>query len=77
MVPGVVERDDVAGCGQGVDEAGVPVLQVAAEVLEQDHGPAVLGADPPVGVADVVRAGHGVRRRLDVRDLIVHVQLRS
>ena len=36
--PGVVEGDDPARRGERVDQGGIPVVEVAAEVLEQHQG---------------------------------------
>ena len=35
--PDVVEGDHTSMCGERVDERGVPVVEVAAEVLQQDE----------------------------------------
>jgi hypothetical protein len=42
--PGVVEGDDPPGRGQRVDQRGIPVVEVAAEVLEQDQRHVILAA---------------------------------
>jgi hypothetical protein len=50
---GVVERYDAPPGGQDIDESTVPILQVAAEVLQQ-HQRYRAGADFAVGVVDAV-----------------------
>jgi hypothetical protein len=50
---GVVERDDPPVGGEQVDEGGIPVVQVAAEVHERDQRNAVL-REVTVGVGDAV-----------------------
>ena len=54
---GVVERDDPPRGGQRVDQRRVPVVQVLADVLEQDQRRPVLvaAAGVAVGVVDAVR----------------------
>jgi len=52
----VVEGDDLVGLGERVDQRGIPVVQVAAEVLEQDERDGFFAAaGVPVRVVDAVR----------------------
>ena len=59
---GVVEQDHFAGSRQRVDERGVPVVEVAAEVLKQyERRSARRGiAEAAVGVADAVPSFDGL-----------------
>jgi hypothetical protein len=59
--PGTVERDDPPRRGQRVDQRRIPVVQVPAEVLEQDQRHAVLAAAAGVTVG-VVNAVGGTDR---------------
>jgi hypothetical protein len=54
--PAVVERDDPPVAGQRVDQRGIPVVQISAEVLEQDQRQHALApaAGVTVGVLDAV-----------------------
>jgi hypothetical protein len=57
---GVVEGDGPVGLGERVDQCGIPVVQVVAEVLEQDERDgSVVSTGVPVRVADAVRCLHG------------------
>ena len=49
----VVERDHPSIRGEGIDESGVPVVEVAAEVLQQ-HERHITVAELAVGVLDRV-----------------------
>jgi hypothetical protein len=61
----VVERDDASVRGERVDEGGVPVVEVAAEVLQQDEWD-VAGTEVAVGVLDRVVGRDSLRRRVGV-----------
>jgi hypothetical protein len=53
--PGVVEQDHLARGSKGVDERGVPVVEVAAEVLQQhERRGAGRVAEPPIRVRDAI-----------------------
>jgi len=53
---GVVEQDDLAALGDRVYQGRVPIVEVAAEALEEDQrrGRAVDVAEPTVGKGDTV-----------------------
>jgi hypothetical protein len=61
---GVVDGDDAPGQGQRVDQRGIPVVEVPAEVLEQDQRHATLAtAGVAVRIVDAVgRADQLVRK---------------
>jgi hypothetical protein len=61
---GVVDGDDPPGQGQRVDQRGIPVVEVPAEVLEQDQRHATLAtAGVAVRIVDAVgRADQLVRK---------------
>jgi hypothetical protein len=60
---GVVERDDPPVARQRVDQSGVPVVEVAAEMLEE-HQRRRPGADLAIRVLDPVRGtDHAVASR--------------
>ena len=61
----LVEGDDVPVLRDGVDDAGVPVVQGRGEVDEEDDGDAALRAQLPVGVGRAAD-GDGAGRRLGV-----------
>jgi hypothetical protein len=64
----VVEGDDVVVLGDGVDDAGVPVVQGRGEVDEEDDRDPALRSQLAVGVgnaAGVDRAGRRLRIRRD------------
>jgi hypothetical protein len=60
----VVEGDDVVLLGNGVDDLRVPVVKVACEVDEEDHGNPALRPQFAVGIADAAGcdAAGGCRR---------------
>ena len=62
----LVEGDDVSVLRDGVDDAGIPVVQGRGEVDEEDDGNAALGAEFSVGVGRAPD-GDGARRGLGVR----------
>jgi hypothetical protein len=51
----VVERDDAAPGGEIVDQRRIPVVEIAAEVLQQDERN-VAGSELAVGVIDPLSA---------------------
>ncbi len=61
----LVEGDDVPVLRDGVDDAGVPVVQGRGEVDEEDDGDAALRAKLPVGVGGAAD-GDGAGRSLGV-----------
>jgi len=63
---GVVERHDPPGRCQRVDQRGVPVVQVSAEVLEQDQRHLALAAGVAVGVVDAVGRADQLVRQLRI-----------
>lgn len=63
---GVVEGHDPPGRCQRVDQRGVLVVQVAAEVLEQDQRHRAVAAGVAVGVLDAVGGMHDLVRKLRV-----------
>src|SRR5208282_6235620 len=60
--PRVIEGDDTAVRGQRVDQRGVPVVEIPAEVLQQDQRYPVAGPGVAVRVVNAVR-GTGQRVR--------------
>jgi hypothetical protein len=50
----VVDEDDLALGRQGIDERRVPVVEVAAEVLQHQQWHVAGLAEPPIGVGDAV-----------------------
>jgi hypothetical protein len=65
--PGVVERHDPPGRRQRLDQRRVPVVQVPAEVLEQDQRHrALAAAGVAVGVVDAVDPADQLVRQLRV-----------
>ena len=58
----VVERDHASIRGERVDERGVPVVEVAAEVLQQDERHITL-AEVAVGVLDRVAGRDALRSK--------------
>ena len=61
----VVERDHASIRGERVDESGVPVVEVAAEVLQQDERHIAV-TDVAVGVLDPVLGRDSLRRGVGV-----------
>jgi hypothetical protein len=61
----VVERDHPSIRREGVDESGVPVVEVAAEVLQQ-HERHITVAELAVGVLDRVVGRDSLGRRVGV-----------
>ena len=57
----VVERDHASIRGERVDESGIPVVEVAAEVLQQDERH-ITFAEVAVGVLDPVVGRDSLRR---------------
>ena len=73
---GVVEGHDRPGRGQRVDQRRIPVVQVAAEVLQEDQRDRAF-AELAVRVVDAVRAAYRLVGRLAVcaRGDRIHLQL--
>src|SRR5262249_40003600 len=63
----VVERHHAPLCRERVHERWVPVVEVAAEVLQEDEGHSAL-AGVAVGVLDAVTARDSLSRHVGVRD---------
>jgi hypothetical protein len=73
---GGVEQDDLPLVGDVVEEGGIPVVQVAAEVLEEDDGNGAGLSVTPVGVGGAVGGIDGeVGRRVLGREDRCHRQL--
>jgi hypothetical protein len=63
----VVERDHASLRGEGVDQRGIPVVEVAAEVLEQDERHIAV-TEVAVRVLDRVAGRDSLGRNVGVRD---------
>ena len=64
----VIEGDDPPACCQRVNQRGIPAVEVAAEVLEQDQrqGAAGLATGVAVGVVDAIGCADGLVRQAGV-----------
>jgi hypothetical protein len=61
-----VPEGDPTSCGESVDDARIPVVQVPGQVDQEDQRHAVLGAELPIGELHPVN-GHGAGRCVLVR----------
>jgi hypothetical protein len=66
---GVVDEDDLALGRQGIDKCRVPVVDVAAEVLQHQQRHVAGPAESPVGVGDAVSRPCELRRCCQCGDL--------
>ena len=68
--PGVVECDYRAIGGESVDDGGIPRIDVAREVLQENQRRSGSGAEAAIGEADSVAFDVTGRRRFERGDVL-------